>query len=87
MKKLSLDLNALQVESFEPSAVRRAWGTVAAHEGTTPLEDDSRGGCPGSYGCPSAEISGCGTCGKGCDASSIIPCDTLLPSTDPRCLG
>jgi len=73
MQKLSLNVENLRVESFEVSSDGAWRGTVAAH-GNTPNPESVVGSCPpracegSNYGCPSAVISGCGSCGKGCDS-------------------
>jgi hypothetical protein len=60
MRKLKLDLNLLQVESFEIAAGRRG-STVRAHEGSeeTFVGDTNCGTCqPGSWG-GTCQVFGC----------------------------
>jgi hypothetical protein len=73
MKKLTLNLDALHVESFEPVSDReRSGGTVRAHEHShdgacLPNPDDqyTRGytclqTCPGKYTCDNTCLQTCG---------------------------
>jgi hypothetical protein len=90
MKKLSLDIHALRVESFDTAAAARAGGTVHGH---------ATGFGPGCYGGSSGEVQcvcdtweynscGCpveetvyGSCAGTCDASCGGTCDVSCAGT------
>lgn len=74
MKKLNLDLNALEVESFETSRLSNWEGTVRGHDDVTEGGDTKCGGvhtcgdgCQGRVSAgPVTECGGVETCGQGC---------------------
>jgi len=74
MKKLNLDLNALEVESFETSRLSNWEGTVHGHDDVTEGGDTKCGGiqtcgegCPGKVSAgPVTQCGGVQTCGAGC---------------------
>ena len=91
MSKLTLDLSALEVQSFvTDDAAGRLFGTVhARHKGHTGLQDTD---CSAVDACPSAMIEcteqGCETkkdCPSNNPCSDFAPCDTKqgCPSNDP----
>lgn len=59
MRKLKLSLDALQVESFTPSADEAARGTVPAHAFTEYADESCFASCNG--GCSNSCGGGCGT--------------------------
>lgn len=69
MKKLTLELDALQVESFDVSPDQdQERGTVRAHDYTNDLDcwgdnDDKLATC--DYSCDTCDYSCNGTCGEG----------------------
>ena len=75
MRKIRLDVEALQVESFDTSAAAGGEGTVHGREFTLPQECPSvESGAPGCRGCQNSGNSSCvwcidpnsGTCEEGC---------------------
>ena len=74
MKKLNLDLNALEVESFQTSRVSHWEGTVHGQDDATAGGDTKCGGIQTcGEGCPrpvsEGPVTQCGgvqTCGEGC---------------------
>ena len=100
MKKLTLDLNALEVQSFATDEVRAAFGTVHGRQQQGGSEVDA---CPSARGCselaecrptqgdncPSAAL-GCETsrgCSKGpqCDESAVDACISERGCTEVNC--
>jgi hypothetical protein len=80
MRKLTLKLDELQVESFTtaPSSANR--GTVRAHGETDlrtcacPSDGCTWGGCPGSFDCTDPSMPDCGTVNS-CEMNN---CGTLI---------
>ena len=76
MKKISLDLDALRVESFETTTdARTARGTVRGAESAEPTEATHCGSCEASCG-PTFCLFTCGqscepTCGDSCHGSCM----------------
>jgi len=88
MKKLKLDLDALQVETFEAERAPRSRGTVQGHAtsgGGGPFECQyqcvtggvSDIGCASDFGCASVHCSGreCNSL-SGCVSYEVINCGT-----------
>ncbi len=78
MRKLTLDLNALEVQSFATDAAVRAFGTVNARQkGNTGLQDtdcSAVDACPSARGC--SELAECPrTQGDNCP-SAALDCET-----------
>lgn len=78
MKKLSLDLDALSVESFATAGSDRADGTVKGNEysmeadcsGTGCVVTDAAGGCTVFWCAPAASENTClNTCGNGANCT------------------
>lgn len=63
MRKLTLDLDTLAVQSFTPSPARMGRGTAHAHQGDTALLPDD-GGDTGGTGETDVD---CLTCENSCD--------------------
>jgi hypothetical protein len=85
MKKLTLDLNALEVQTFAPSeAAAAVWGTVHGRQkqGNTGLQDtdcSAVDACPSARGC--SEIAECKpTEGTNCP-SAALDCATSRECT------
>jgi hypothetical protein len=82
MKKLALDLNQLQVESFETSEARRPEGTVEGYEST---------GCGTIDVCCAAGTEGGRTCDTTCNqiicvgCSGATICDVTCNGTCTEC--
>jgi hypothetical protein len=82
MKKLNLDLNALEVQTFAPSEdAVEAWGTVHGRQkqGNTGIQDTD---CSAVDACPSAR--GC-TRQPGCNDSAVDACPSSLGCTQINC--
>ncbi|MBB4637878.1 hypothetical protein [Longimicrobium terrae] len=81
MKKLTLQLDDLRIESFSTTGAPRERGTVVGEEQCTCPTACS---CPG---CPTCDASCNGTCGGTCDASCYGTCgDTCAGCTwDASC--
>jgi hypothetical protein len=76
MRKITLNLDALSVETFETAAAERGEGTVLAH-----AKPPTYNGCGSEIdACPSAR--GCTLFG-GCDTSD----PALCPSADDACVS
>ena len=98
MKKLTLDLNALEVQSFATDEVRAAFGTVHGRQQGSEVDacPSARGcseiaECPRTQGdnCPSAALEcptsrGCTKGGK-CDDSAVDACPSALGCTQINC--
>ena len=88
MKKLTLDLNALEVQSFATDEVGVPFGTVhGRQQGKTGLQDtdcSAVDACPSARGC--SEIAECPrTQGDNCP-SAALGCETSRGCTKgPRC--
>jgi hypothetical protein len=83
MKKLKLDLDALEVETFEAERAPAVRGTVQANFTSGPFAcqdqcysaDCSNFGCASDFGCASEHCSGweCGSL-SGCVSYEVINC-------------
>ena len=81
MKKLTLNLDALAVESFDTAAAAEPRGTVDAHQ-VRPTAPES---C--DYYCASQNISGCCTADPTCPATCQNTCPATCQNTcqGPTC--
>jgi hypothetical protein len=78
MRKLSLKLDELQVETFETSEAALARGTVVARV-TEPETCD--------YACPSEQRTWCGTCDQLVFTCAISCMPRCMSGTAPSCDG
>jgi hypothetical protein len=75
MKKITLDIDALAVDSFELGPGRPALGTVDAN--ILPTDLNTRRACTCAPSCDGTCAVSCnGTCGATCDASCQGTCQT-----------
>jgi hypothetical protein len=83
MKKLSLHLDDLLVESFTTTAAVRERGTVRGMDSVT-VDQDTCATCPATCAsCPATCNASCGgTCGATC---ATCPVSCACPSADGRC--
>jgi hypothetical protein len=79
MRKLTLDLEAVQVESFTTQAAAPARGTVDARQGreTWTCPPATQNTCVGTCGCQPTGYTDCGTCDLSCNGTCFdLTCDT-----------
>ena len=79
MKKLSLALDELVVESFATGGESRREGTVHGHGGYTPRCDTVNATCDFGDTCGGATCGGVAenTCAPSCDTCDVYRCGTL----------
>jgi hypothetical protein len=86
MRKLKLDIDHLEVQSFETAGTPEARGTVRGHISyncNTQFAGCSNNTCPGgghtcdAYSCPAESCDGCGTNRCGSEGTSEIMIDGI----------
>jgi hypothetical protein len=96
MRKLNLE--QLEVESFETSGQAMSRGTVQAHEWTEPIDcgpDSNLVSCGGSCGITNCGERTCrqgctdgGTCGNSCNCPTWeMTCEYTAPNPEGTCCG
>jgi hypothetical protein len=82
MRKLTLKLDDLSVDSFDTSAVRREKGTVFGEQCTC-WTNCGQNTCPGCYTCDASCNGTChDSCNGTCDCPSGNTCDWSCQATD-----